>query len=129
MQPAFSYIYGMADEPLMKAEERKVLYSPLEYSEGVLTLARRVDESIRAIKANSVVIRESTSSALDRVWDGGLTAGFACVAKQNEDRLAGFPVAYGVPEVNVYSICPKSKRIQTSICDQIQFAIIRRQSQ
>jgi hypothetical protein len=58
----------------LQTDEEKVLYSSLEYREGVLTLARRVRDSVRAIKPDAIVMGESTSGAMGRVWDGGLSA-------------------------------------------------------
>jgi len=87
----------------MKTDEEKVLYSPAEYSKGVLTLARRVRESIRAIKPDAIVMGESTSGALGRVWDGGLSADFAWLAKQNQNKLVGSPARYAMPELNIFS--------------------------
>jgi hypothetical protein len=88
--------------PMQTAEEG-VMYSPLEFSLGVLTLARQVRETIRGVKADAVVLGESTSGALGRVWDGGLSADFAWLAAQNRNKILGSPVRYGMPEMNVFS--------------------------
>lgn len=79
------------------------LASPLEYSQGVLTLARRVRDSIRAIKPDAIVMGETTSGCPGPGLGGGLSADFAWLAKQNQDKMAGSPVRYGMPEVNFYS--------------------------
>jgi hypothetical protein len=42
---------------------------------------------------------ENTNGALGRVWDGGLSADFAWLVKQNQNRMAGSPVRYGMPEM------------------------------
>lgn len=87
----------------MKTAEEGTVYSLLEYNRGVLELARRVRQSIRAIKPDAVVMGESTSGALGRYWDGGLTADFAWLAHQNQNKIVGSPVRYGMPQLNVYT--------------------------
>lgn len=85
-----------------KAEESR-LYSPAEYSKGVLTLADRVRQTIQAIKPDLVVIGENASGALPRHGHGGLTADFAWLGGQNQHRVVASPVRYGIPEANLFS--------------------------
>ncbi len=87
----------------MKTAAEGVFYSPLQYSRGVLELAKEVRQAVRAVRADAIVMGESTSGALSRYWDGGLSADFAWLAAQNQHRIIGSPVRYGMPEVNIFS--------------------------
>ena len=84
----------------MQTEAEHVLYTPKQYSQGVLAIADRVRAAIQAIKPDAVVIGETTSGPMGRHWDGGLSADFAWHAKQNQGRIIASPVRYGVPEMN-----------------------------
>jgi len=87
----------------MKTSLENVLYNPFEYNEGVLALATKVREAIRSVRPDAIVMGESTSGALSRCWDGGLSADFAWLRRQNQDRIIGSPVRYGMPEVNIFT--------------------------
>jgi hypothetical protein len=78
-------------------------YSPKQYSEGVLQMTDEVRKSIQEIKPDAIVMGESTSGALPRHSDGGLSADFAWLRNQNQDRLLASPVRYGIPEANIMS--------------------------
>ncbi len=78
-------------------------YSPQQYSEGVLQMTDEVRKSIQEIKPDAIVMGESTSGALPRHSDGGLSADFAWLRNQNQDRLLASPVRYGIPEANIMS--------------------------
>lgn len=88
--------------PMTTLIENK-LYSPKEYSQGVLTLADRVRAAVQAIKRDAVVIGETTSGPLSHHWDGGLSADFAWLKKRNRNRIIASPVRYGMPQVNFIS--------------------------
>ena len=77
--------------------------TPLAYSLGVLDLAKRVREAIRSVRPDAIVMGETTSGALSRYWDGGLSADFAWLAAQNQHRMVASPVRYGLPEVNIFT--------------------------
>ena len=79
------------------------LYSPMEYTLGALTLTDRVRHAIQAIRPDAIVIGETTSGALPHHWDGGLSADFAWLGPQNQQKVLGSPVRYGMPEINIYS--------------------------
>lgn len=85
--------------PMQDDEERK-LYSPKQYSEGVLALVDHVRAAMQAVKPDAVVIGESTAGPVGRHWDGGLSADFAWLKGINQGRIIASPVRYGVPEVN-----------------------------
>ena len=87
----------------MQAASDRGLSTALEYSLGVLDLAKQVREAIRSVHADAIVMGESTSGALSRYWDGGLSADFAWLAAQNQRRMIGSPVRYGIPEVNIFT--------------------------
>lgn len=87
----------------MKAAADGPLCTPLQYSLGVLELAKQVREAIRTVRPDAIVMGETTSGALSRYWDGGLSADFAWLAAQNQHRMLGSPVRYGLPEVNIYT--------------------------
>lgn len=83
--------------------EQSALFSPAEYSRGVLTIADRVRETIQRIEPDAVVIGENTSGALPRHAHRGLSADFAWLAGQNHCRVLASPVRLGIPEANIYS--------------------------
>ncbi len=87
----------------MKAAPEQVVSTPLEYSLGVLNLAKQVREAIRSVRPDAIVMGETTSGALSRYFDGGLSADFAWLAAQNQHRMLGSPVRYGIPEVNIFT--------------------------
>jgi len=88
---------------IMAGDPNQTLYSPLEYSQGVLTLAARVRAAVQAINRNAVVLGETTSGQLWQVWDGGLSADFAWMNDTNQGRLLASPARYGVPQINYFS--------------------------
>ncbi len=87
----------------MQNLEEGVLYSSKQYSQGFLTIADRIRKAIQAIKPDAVVVGETTAGPIARHWDGGLSADFAWLAAQNQNRIIASPIRYGVPEVNFYS--------------------------
>lgn len=87
----------------MKTREEGVLYSPKQYSQGVLRMTDRVLAAVQAIKPDAVVIGETTAGPIARHWHGGLSADFAWIARQNQGKILASPVRYGMPEVNFVS--------------------------
>ncbi len=87
----------------MKTASQDVIYTPLQFSQGVLELAAKVRQAVRSVRPDAIVMGESTSGALSRYWDGGLSADFAWLAAQNGHRMIGSPVRYGMPEVNIFT--------------------------
>jgi hypothetical protein len=98
----------------MKAKAEGRLYRPLEWSQGVLELARRVREAVRAINPEAVVLGETTAGPIALVWDGGLAADFYRddgnkenswnqFRDMNGGRLAAAPARYGLPSMNYFS--------------------------
>jgi hypothetical protein len=88
--------------PSMTLSEKR-MYTAMDYSQGALTLTDRVRSAIRAIRPDAIVMGETTSGPLPRHWDGGLSADFAWLGPQNQQKVLGSPVRYGMPEINVYS--------------------------
>jgi len=84
----------------MQTDEEGVLYSPKQYSQGVLTGADRVRAAIQAVKPDAVVMGETTAGPVGRHWHGGLTADFAWLKGVNHGRIVASPVRYGIPEIN-----------------------------
>jgi Domain of unknown function (DUF6259) len=92
-----------------------IIYSPAQWNEGVLTLTEKVRTAIRSIKADAVVLGETTAGPIAFTWDGGLAADFFNRVKKdpdfpwnefremNENRLLASPVRYGFPEVLFFS--------------------------
>jgi hypothetical protein len=88
--------------PMTTLQDGRV-WSPLEYSRGVLELTARVRQAVREINADAVVIGETTAGPIGRYWDGGLCADFAPGLFGNPQEpppLAASPVRYGIPELN-----------------------------
>ena len=79
------------------------VYTAKDYSLGALALTDRVRKAIRAIRPDAIVMGETTSGPLPHHWDGGLSADFAWLGPQNQQKVLGSPVRYGMPEINVYS--------------------------
>ena len=88
--------------PSTTLSEQRV-YTAKEYSLGALALTDRVRAAIRAIRPDAVVMGETTSGPLPHHWDGGLSADFAWLGPQNQQKVLGSPVRYGMPEINVFS--------------------------
>ncbi|MBZ5607640.1 MAG: DUF6259 domain-containing protein [Acidobacteriia bacterium] len=93
-----SYAYQM-NQP-MQTQAEGILYSPAQYSQGVLTLTDRVRNAIQAIKPDAVVLGETTAGPIARHWHGGLSTDFAWRSQINQGRILASPVRYGIPEVN-----------------------------
>ena len=83
-----------------QTDEENILYSPKQYSQGVLSGADRVRAAIQAVKPDAVVMGETTAGPVGRHWHGGLSADFAWVKAANQGRIVASPVRYGVPEIN-----------------------------
>jgi hypothetical protein len=88
--------------PSTTLSERRV-YTAEDYSLGALKLTDRVRSAIRAIRSDAIVMGETTSGPLPHHWDGGLSADFAWLGEQNQHKVLGSPVRYGMPEINVFS--------------------------
>ncbi len=93
-----SWAYQM-NQP-MQTRAEGILYSPKQYSQGVLTLADRVRTAIQAIKPDAIVMGETTAGPIARHWHGGLSTDFAWRSHINQGRVLASPVRYGIPEVN-----------------------------
>ena len=90
----------------MQNQQEKRLYSPKEYSQGVLTLASRVRAAIQGINPitpDAIVIGETTAGPISQHWDGGISADFAWLRYRNRGRIIASPVRYGLPQVNFIS--------------------------
>lgn len=74
------------------------LASPLEYSQGVLTLARRVRDSIRAIKPDAIVMGETTSGCPGPGLGGGLSADLPGWLSKTKTKWPGHPCAMACPK-------------------------------
>jgi hypothetical protein len=84
----------------MQTDEESVLYTPKQYSQGVLSGVDRVRAAVQAIKPDAVVMGETTAGPLGRHWHGGLSADFAWLKAVNQGRIIASPVRYGIPEIN-----------------------------
>jgi hypothetical protein len=84
----------------MQTDEENVLYSPQQYSQGLLSGVDRIRAAIQAVKPDAVVMGETTAGPLGRHWHGGLSADFMWLKGVNQGRIIASPVRYGVPEIN-----------------------------
>ena len=84
----------------MQTDEENVLYSPKQYSQGVLSGVDRVRAAVQAVKPDAVVMGETTAGPLGRHWHGGLSADFMWLKGTNQGRITASPVRYGIPEIN-----------------------------
>ena len=97
----------------MAARQEGIVYSPAQWNEGVLTLTDKVRSAIRSIKADAVVLGETTAGPIASMWDGGLAADFFVKKEEpfvwneyremNGHRLLASPVRYGLPKVLFFS--------------------------
>jgi hypothetical protein len=81
-------------------------YSPQAYNLGVLQLTQRIRTAIQTVKPDAVVLGETTSGPIARVWDGGLSADFSRQwgpHRAPTTKLVAAPVRYGLPQVNFMS--------------------------
>jgi hypothetical protein len=83
-----------------------------EFTAGAVGLVQRVRSTVRFFKPDAIVMGETTSGPMGRVWDGGLSADFTHLwwfnkiywaDQMNEGRIAGSPVRYGAPGMNWFS--------------------------
>jgi hypothetical protein len=95
-----SYAWQM-NRPMQTQQEGR-LYSPQEYSQGVLQLTERVRAAIRELKPDAVVLGETTAGPIARHWDGGLDADFAWLRPTNQGRITASQVRYGIPEICIF---------------------------
>jgi hypothetical protein len=91
--------------PVSNAAGSYVLYSPLQFTQGVEKLTEKVRDAVRAVKQDAIVMGETTSGPMGHHWDGGLSADFTFPdsVRANRDRILASPARYGIPEVNYIS--------------------------
>ncbi|MBI3848374.1 MAG: hypothetical protein HY292_27390 [Planctomycetes bacterium] len=83
-----------------------------DFTAGAVSLVQQVRSTVRLFNPEAIVMGETTSGPMGRVWDGGLSADFThkwwfdkiyWADQMNDGRIAGSPVRYGAPGMNWFS--------------------------